>query len=120
MATPWMPLYVADYLADTQHLSTEEHGAYLLLLLHHWRQGQLPTDDERLARIAKLSVKDWLRIRPTIAEFFDSEWRQKRAEFEREKAEQKVAARKAAGAAGARKRHQQINGKGIANATAKA
>lgn len=67
----WMPLYVGDYLADTQHLSTLEHGAYLLLLMTYWRiKGPLPDDDMKLSRMCRLSLKQWKAIRPTIIEFF--------------------------------------------------
>lgn len=71
MSPPWMPLYVADYLADTRRLSTLEHGAYMLLIMDYWRHGGLPDDDIKLARIAGLTEADWLRFKPTIMRFFE-------------------------------------------------
>jgi uncharacterized protein YdaU (DUF1376 family) len=76
-----MPLYVADYLADTGHLSTLEHGAYLLLIMHYWRVGCLPADDRKLANICRVSVHQWKAIRPTIAAFFRDDWTHKRIDF---------------------------------------
>lgn len=72
MAVPYMPLYVSDYLADTAHLTTEEHGAYLLLIMTYWQRGAaLPNDERKLARIAGVSLKKWKAIAPTILDFFD-------------------------------------------------
>jgi uncharacterized protein YdaU (DUF1376 family) len=69
---PYMKLWHGDYLADTSHLSTIEHGAYLLLLMVMWRNGgTLPNDDVRLARYAKLRANQWTKMRSTILEFFE-------------------------------------------------
>lgn len=68
---PFMNFYVGDYLADTTHLTTVEHGAYLLLLFSMWRAGgKLPREDRKLARLAKLTDADWLEMRDTIMPFF--------------------------------------------------
>ncbi len=57
-AATWMPLYIGDYLADTLHLSAEEHGAYLLLIMHYWRNGGAIKNDKNLLKnIAKISAK---------------------------------------------------------------
>lgn len=71
----YLPLFGSDYLADTQHLSTEEHGAYLLLMIAAWRQEDcgLPSDDKKLARIVGLSVRKWTQIKDTILEFWTVE-----------------------------------------------
>ena len=103
-ATPFMPLYVADYLGDTQHLSVEQHGAYLLLLMAMWRAGgRLPSDPSKLARIVRLSTTKWLRIADDVMAFFDlddGEITQKRLTVEHEKAAKKHERRVNAGSQG--------------------
>lgn len=66
----WMPLHIGDYLADTTDLTTTEHGAYLLLLMAHWRHGSVPDDEAKLARIAKLRLDHWRKIAGTVLAFF--------------------------------------------------
>lgn len=71
-AMPFMPLYIADYLSDAAHLSTLEHGAYLLLIMTYWQRGEaLPADDKKLARICRLGPREWAKIKPAISEFFE-------------------------------------------------
>ena len=82
MNRPWMPLYVGDYLGDTGHLTTAQHGAYLLLMMHYWRKGELPDDDRQLSKIAKLPLKTWCEYRATLQDFFYDGWKHKRIDAE--------------------------------------
>ena len=73
MALPYMPLYVADYLGDTQHLTCEQHGAYLKLLMCLWRaEGELPNDRLKIARMVGLTPARWDKIAPEVMAFFHS------------------------------------------------
>ena len=85
----WMPLYIPDYLADTTRLTTEQHGAYLLLIMDYWRNGPLPDDDAALANITRLQAAAWKKHRPTLARLFNitgGEWRHKRIDKEMQEA----------------------------------
>ena len=105
-APTWMPLHVAAYLADTTHLSTAEHGAYLLLMMHYWQRGGLPDDDAKLARVARLTLKEWMSIRPTIADLFRDGWSHGRIDEELTKAAGLIDQRRNAGKASAERRAQ--------------
>jgi len=90
MATiPYMQLYVSDYIADTQHLTTEEHGAYILLLMNQWHT-EKPIPKNRLARITRLSNERWTSVERTLSEFFNIDqetglWSHPRVEKELER-----------------------------------
>lgn len=118
---PFMQLYVADYLADTQHLTTEQHGAYLLLLMTMWRNaGSLPNDEKKLARIAHVSLKRWHIIAGDVMAFFDiSDGRitQKRLSEELQKAVSKSEKRKTSGSLGGKAKSLKNNEQGLANAS---
>lgn len=107
-----MPLYINDYLGDTMHLSAEQHGAYLLLIMSAWKSdGRLPNDERVLANISRLPLASWRRSAPVILPFFqaDGDWlRHKRVIEERAKAERMTAARRLNGGKGGRPR--KLNG----------
>lgn len=67
-----IPLFPDAYLRDTTHLTTEEHGAYFLLLMAAWGSSDctLPNDERRLAALAKLPVTRWRKIAATVLEFW--------------------------------------------------
>lgn len=108
---PSMPLWVDAYLGDTTHLTTIEHGAYLLLIMTMWRSkdGTLPNDDKMLARYTKLTTAQWKRIKPIILDFFtekDGVLFQSRLTAERSFVEQKRKQQSSAGKASALKRKE--------------
>lgn len=120
----WMPLKIRKYLGDTTHLTRDQHGAYLLLLMAYWMRGApLPDDDGQLAAICKATKPEWKRLRPLMAEFFtvsDGVWSQKCAEEELATAKALVTAKSEAGKAGAAVRWQKnasANGSGMADAS---
>ena len=97
---PYMQLWVADFVGDTLHLSSAEVGQYMLLLMAMWRNGgTLPSDDEKLKRVAREAISE------AVMAFFDrtedgSCITQKRLLAELERARAKTAARREAGSRG--------------------
>ncbi|NVJ97093.1 MAG: DUF1376 domain-containing protein [Alphaproteobacteria bacterium] len=127
---PALPVFTDAYLADTRHLTTEEHGAYLLLLMCAWRtRGCALRDEDRfLARTAGVSAYKWRKLRPVLADFFQIEegyWRQKKLSEVYRNVGERVARNRANGAKGGRARAERdrqirVAGAQVGQATAKA
>ena len=101
---PFLPLWADAYLADTRHLSAEEHGAYLLLIMEAWRRADcaLPDNDTLLAKLACSTPERWAEIKPIVMDFWQHDGRtkkytQRRLQVERRKvADKKEKARDSA------------------------
>jgi uncharacterized protein YdaU (DUF1376 family) len=112
----WMPLLIGRYLANTAHLSRDQHGAYLLLLMAYWTNGgPLDADDKHLAAIARATPSEWKKLKPVLVRFFsvaDGKWSQRRCDAELVRAKSITEAKSTAGKNGAEKRWQS-NGNAI-------
>ncbi|WP_350326558.1 DUF1376 domain-containing protein [Pectobacterium aroidearum] len=105
-ALPYMQLYIADYLADTMHLSTEEHGAYLLLMFNYWQTGK-PIPKNRLAKIARMGNDRWISVESSLKEFFNDngvEWVHERIDRDLDAVRMSLEQKSAAGRASAEAR----------------
>lgn len=112
---PSLPLFTDAYLADTRHLSAQEHGAYLLLLMMAWRSPEcrLPNDDETLARWASVDVRTWKRIKPKVMAFWtlaEDQWSQARLTREREFVSKRADVARANGKLGGKPKRLKTNG----------
>lgn len=112
----WMKLHIGDYLADTQHLTCVQHGAYLLLIMHYFKRRGLPNDDRELARIVKLPLVVWKRwAAPAVMAFFTPSkkggWHHTKIERVLREAKSLSAKRADAGKSGASKRWGMANAK---------
>lgn len=105
-ADAWMPFYVADYLRKTMRLTTEQHGAYFLLIMACWTEGgSIPDDDAQLAAIVKLPTQAWKKSRLILAPYFiigDGLWGHKRVAEELARAQKLSDARRESGSKGGR------------------
>ena len=117
MSHPYMPLYVADYLSATEHLGAAESGAYLHLIMHYWQKGGLPSNDVFLARIARMTGREWARHKPVIKAFFNDDWTHERIDQLLLVASEKSMLRSAAGQRGGIAKSLKQKDAAVANAT---
>ena len=106
-ALPYIQLYVADYLSDTMHLSTDEHGAYLLLIMNYWQTGK-PIQKKRIQAITRLDKERITAVTEVLSEFFnetnDGLWVHLRIEADLSKVHDKSTQASNAGKKSAQKR----------------
>lgn len=68
---PYIKFYLGDFLSKTGHLKGHAKNAYMMLLMHQWQLGSLPSEDQALATLLCLTLQQWQRIAPEVLPFFD-------------------------------------------------
>lgn len=84
----WMPLYINDYLADTLHLTAEESGAYMLIILNYWKRGGIGGDIDRICKYSRCACSITQALLEEFFEYADGEWKHHRIDREMVKAKQ--------------------------------
>lgn len=117
--TPFMPLWVSDFVGDTLDLDAKEIGAYMLILMTMWgRDGYLPNDSKKLQRVARCG-RDWPRVWASIEHYFTVEGdkiTQQRLLKEVQKVASKRQVNAQSGARGGRAKSLKNKETGLANA----
>ena len=104
---PYISINISDYLADTWHLTTEEHGAYLLLIMNYW-QTEKPIPENRVQGVIRLDNDRYTSVMGHLKEFFNEDengaWFHGRIEADLSVIRDKSKKASAAGKASAQKR----------------
>jgi uncharacterized protein YdaU (DUF1376 family) len=85
---PAFQFYPADFIAGTVTFTTEEIGAYMLLMCYCWDKGSIPADLKLVARIARMTPPRMRQMWPALVSKFqaiDGGYIQPRIERERQK-----------------------------------
>jgi uncharacterized protein YdaU (DUF1376 family) len=115
---PYFPFYVNDFAADgvVECMTTEQVGAYALILCKAWYQeppGTVPADDATLSRWSRLTPERWSEIKAGVLAAFrageDGRLHQKRMKEEYAKLMRLLKARSLGGRKGAKNRWRNLD-----------
>lgn len=71
MKYQFMPMFWGDFFANTLHLTAQELGAYVALIGHAWEKGGLIAEAD-VQRVSRVGNRHWQKVRPRVAQFFDT------------------------------------------------
>jgi uncharacterized protein YdaU (DUF1376 family) len=69
----YFKLFATEFIVQTVDMTPVERSAYILLLCQAWGQserGTLPTDDESLAKLALIKLREWQKIKARVLASF--------------------------------------------------
>jgi len=121
---PYLPVDVDRLTSDelVEAMSTEEFGAYFLLLCKAWKAEppcSVPNDDQTLSKWARVDIKKWLKIRTRVMSPWkqgdDGRFYQKRLLVVYQDVMAKVNQKKEAGAKGGKAKASKQNAKTLEN-----